>query len=91
MAARHLTSEQLRVLRLLSDAEPHGITEALWAEHDFSAELLSSLVMTGAATMAGDTALDGDSRIEVMQLRITEAGQRATRRSCGSSTITSSG
>ena len=73
----HLSSEQRRVLRLLFDAEPGGITEALWTTHGFSAELLSGLVLTGLATMAGDTVRDGSRTIEVVLVRITEAGRKA--------------
>ena len=77
MTEPHLSSEQRRVLRLLSDAEPHGIAEALWAAHEFSAELLSDLVMGGLATMTGETLQAGGRAIEVVRVRITEAGQRA--------------
>ncbi len=77
MTEPHLSSEQRRVLRLLSDAEPRGITETLWADHEFSAELLSGLVLAGLATMVGETVRAGGRMIEVVLVRITDAGRTA--------------
>ncbi len=77
MTEPHLSSEQRRVLRLLSDAEPRGITETLWAAHGFSAEMLSGLVLAGLATMAGQTVRAEGRTIEVVLVRITDAGRTA--------------
>ena len=77
MIEPNLSSEQRRVLQLLSDAEPHGITETLWVAHEFSGELLSGLVEAGLATMTGETVRAEEGEIEVVRVRITEAGQRA--------------
>jgi hypothetical protein len=77
MTEPHLSSEQRLVLRLLFDAEPHGITEELWTAHGFSAEVLSGLVLAGLATMTGDTVRAGSRTIEVVLVRITEAGHKA--------------
>jgi hypothetical protein len=77
MTEPDLSSEQRRVLQLLLDAAPRGIPEALWTAHGFSAELLSGLVLTGLATMAGDTVRVGGCAVEVVLVRITEAGCEA--------------
>jgi len=77
MTEPHLSSEQRRVLQLLSDAEPRGITETLWPVHGFSGELLSGLVLAGLATMAGETLRTEGDIIEVVLVRITDAGRTA--------------
>jgi len=74
MTEPHLSSEQRRVLRLLSDAEPRGIEETLWAVHGLSAEMLSGLVLAGLATMTGETVRTAGDAIEVVLVRITDAG-----------------
>ena len=79
MTEAHLNSEQLRVLRLLSDAEPGGVAETLWAAHGLSGELLSSLVLAGLATMEGDTVRTDGDPIEAVLVRITTAGGRRSR------------
>ena len=72
-----LTAQQRRVLQLLSKAEPHGITETLWADHELSGELPFGPRYDRARRHGGDTERDGDSTIKVVRLRITDAGQRA--------------
>jgi hypothetical protein len=77
MTEPNLSSEQRRVLQLLFDAAPRGIPEVLWTAHGLNAELLSGLVLTGLATMAGDTVRVGGRAIEVVLVRITQAGREA--------------
>jgi hypothetical protein len=77
MTEGHLTPEQCRVLQLLSDVEPRGITDTQWAAHRLSGELLSGLVVAGLATMAGETVRIGGRTIEVVRVRITQAGREA--------------
>jgi len=77
MTEPHLTSVQRRVLRLLSDAEPRGVTESQWADHDLSGELLSGLVVARLATMVGETVRIGGRAIEIVRVRITEVGREA--------------
>jgi hypothetical protein len=52
MTESHLSSEQRRVLQLLSDAEPRGIMETQWTDHGLSGEMVFGLVAAGLATMA---------------------------------------
>lgn len=75
MTEPNLSSEQRQVLRLLSDAEPRGITETQWVDHGLSGELLSGLVVAGLATMAGETVRIGGRAIEVVRVRITAVGR----------------
>ena len=77
MIEPHLSSEQRRVLRLLSDAEPRGVTETQWADHGLGGELLSDLVVAGLAMMAGETVRTDGDPIEVVTVRITTAGRKA--------------
>jgi hypothetical protein len=77
MTESRLTAGQRSVLQSLSDAEPRGITETQWADHGFSGELLSDLVVAGLATMAGETVRIQDRAIEIIRVRITAAGRRA--------------
>jgi hypothetical protein len=77
MTEPRLTDEQRRVLRSLADAEPRGITETQWAAHEFSGELLYGLVVAGLATMAGETMRIDDRAIEIVRVRITDAGRDA--------------
>lgn len=81
MTEPRLTAEQRHVLQSLSDA-PRGITETRWADHGFSGELLSSLVVAGLATMAGDTVRIEDRAIEIVRVRITAAGRDALDERC---------
>jgi len=77
MTEPRLSAEQRRVLRLLSEAGPRGITETLWAAHGLNGELLFGLVLAGLTTMAGETVRAAGSAIEVVLVQITDAGRRA--------------
>jgi hypothetical protein len=77
MTEPRLSAEQRRVLRLLSDAGPRGIAETLWAAHELNGEFLIGLVLEGLATIAGETVRAGGSAVEVVLVRITDAGRQA--------------
>jgi len=77
MTEPRLSAEQRRALRLLSDAGPRGIAETLWAAHELSGELLFGLALAGLATIAGETLRTSGSPIEVVLVRITDAGRQA--------------
>jgi hypothetical protein len=56
---------------------PLGHTEAILVEHGFTAEMLADLVRDGFATAQPETAHAGGRTIEVVRVRITEAGWNA--------------
>jgi hypothetical protein len=45
-----LTTDQMRALRLLNEAEPRGCTEAILLAHGFTRELLAGLIRDGLAS-----------------------------------------
>jgi hypothetical protein len=74
----NLSSEQRGVLALLANF-PHGITEELLVlAHGFNRGMIADLVHEGFAKVHREV-VTGPSRkaIEVVRVRITDAGQRA--------------
>jgi len=72
--AQRERSDRRRALRLLADA-PEGVTEALMLAHGFRVELLVDLCIAGLATATPERA--GGRRVEVVRLKITDAGRQA--------------
>jgi hypothetical protein len=72
-----ISTEQRRALEMLADAEARGSTIEMLIENGFAPELLSDLVSDGLATMQGDTVKVGGRAIEVIRVRITDAGRSA--------------
>jgi hypothetical protein len=70
-----LNAEQFRALEILADAGSRGSTIDMLVANGFPAELLAGLVSDGLAMMQGETVKVGDRAIEVIRVRITEAGQ----------------
>ena len=70
-----LNAEQFRALEILADAGSRGSTIDMLVANGFPAELLAGLVSDGLAIMQGGTVKVGDRAIEVIRVRITEAGQ----------------
>jgi hypothetical protein len=70
-----LNAEQFRALEILADAGSRGSTIDMLVANGFPAELLAGLVSDGLAMMRGETVKVGDRAIEVIRVRITEAGQ----------------
>jgi len=62
-----------RALYLLVDA-PNGHTEAVMKVHGFSANLIAQLIKAGLVTARREY-VDRGKRIEVVRLRITDAGR----------------
>jgi len=70
-----LNAEQFRALEILAYAGSRGSTIDMLVANGFPAELLAGLVSDGLAMMQGETVKVGDRAIEVIRVRITEAGQ----------------
>jgi hypothetical protein len=70
-----VTRNEVRALRLLADAEPRGVTEALMLAHGFPPDMLAGFVRNGLATATTERVTAGGHRIDVTQYRITKTGQ----------------
>ena len=73
---RRLGPEWRDALRILANA-PHGLTESILLAHGLTAETITSLVRDDLATMQPETMREGGRTIEVVRVKITEAGSRA--------------
>ena len=78
---KHRLSPQPRcameLLKLLSSS-PHGATEALLVRaHGFNSDMITGLVRAGLATAERETMKAGAKPIEVVRVRITDAGRQA--------------
>jgi hypothetical protein len=74
--AQRERSDRRRALRLLADA-PEGVTEALMLAHGFRVELLVDLCIAGLATAKPEHMRAGRRTVEVVRLKITDAGRQA--------------
>jgi hypothetical protein len=68
--------DRRRALELLASCRD-GCTEALMLAHGFSIDMMVGLVNAGLANVTGECVVAGDKTIEVVRVRITEAGRRA--------------
>ena len=67
----------LEMLKLLASS-PHGATEALLVRaHGFDSEMVADLVRAGLAVAKRETMSAGAKPVEVVRLRITDAGRKA--------------
>jgi hypothetical protein len=73
---RRQRADRRRALALLA-TYPDGMTEALLLAHGFSTELLVELIGAGFATAHAERMAVGPRRLEVVRVRITEAGRQA--------------
>jgi hypothetical protein len=74
---RHLSAEQRRVLKLLASSR-HGATEKLLVvAHGFDSDMIADLVRAGLATAEREVMKAGSEPIEVVRIKITEAGRMA--------------
>ena len=74
--AQRERSDRRRALHLLAGA-PEGVTEALMLAHGFRVELLVDLSIAGLATAKPEHMRAGRRTMEVVRMKITEAGWRA--------------
>ena len=73
-----ITREQRHALELLAAAGSRGITEAALIAHGCRVDTLAELLRTGLASMTLESMLAGDKTIEVVRIKITEAGRLET-------------
>lgn len=71
---RGLDPNRRRALELLA-ASPDGCTEALLLAHGFGIDLLLDLIFAGLATANAERVVAGGRSMEVVRVRITEAGR----------------
>jgi hypothetical protein len=71
-----VSAERHRALRLLVGS-PLGVTEAIMLAHGFTYTMLDALVRDGLATATPETVHAGKRPIEVVRVRITDAGRLA--------------
>jgi hypothetical protein len=77
MTGPRLTSERRRALALLA-SRPEGINEELLVHgHGFQRQMLVGLARFGLATAEREVVKAGGKPVEVVRVRITEAGWRA--------------
>jgi hypothetical protein len=71
-----LGPERRGALGVLADA-PRGLTEGFMLAHGFTPETIASLVRDGLATTRREPMRAGGQTIEVIRVKITDAGMRA--------------
>ena len=69
-------AERRRALELLA-ASPDGCTEAIMLAHGFTTDFLVDLIRAGMATSRTERVVAGGRSMEVIRVRITDAGRRA--------------
>jgi hypothetical protein len=72
----HLSQKARYALELLT-VDPRGLAEPLLLTYGFTRKMLAGLVNAGLATTQHQTVRVRGQSVEVVRLRITEAGQRA--------------
>ena len=78
MPVIRISSEQERALKLLASSS-HGVNEELLLRvHSVTRGVLSSLIRRRLAVTQREAVMAGGKAIEVVRLRITAAGRRAT-------------
>jgi len=77
MRGPRLNVERRQALQLLASS-PHGLTVKLLLTYGFTRRMLTGLVHNGLATAQPESTKGADGEtIEVVQVRITEAGRGA--------------
>ena len=71
-----LTPKARRALELLA-VDERGLTETLLRTYGFTRGMLSNLLRRGFATAQHQTAKAGGQTLEVVRIRITDAGREA--------------
>jgi hypothetical protein len=74
----NLTHQQRHALKLLADAGPRGMPEALLLMNDISPTITAALMASGLAKAATESIRAGDRKIDVPRVAITEAGRAAS-------------
>jgi len=68
--------DRRRALRLLADNR-NGCTEAIMLAHGFPVSLLVDLCVAGLVTATPERIVAGGRKVEVVRLKITDAGRQA--------------
>jgi hypothetical protein len=71
-----MTHEQRHALKMLADAR-RGISETVLATNGLAGDVLAGLVGDGLATVMSETVWAEGQPIEVVRVRISDAGRRA--------------
>jgi hypothetical protein len=74
--AQRERSDRRRALELLA-VSPDGCTEAILLAHGFPVPLLVDLCIAGLAIATPERIVAGGRPVEVVRMKITEAGRRA--------------
>ena len=74
---RHLSQKARYALELLA-VDQRGLTETLLLTYGITRAMLANLVRAGLATAQRQRVRAGGKTMEVVRMRITEAGRRAT-------------
>ena len=74
--AQRERGDRQRALRVLAGA-PEGMTEALMLAHGFPVSLLVDLCVAGLVTATPEHMVAGGRKVEVVRLKITDAGRSA--------------
>lgn len=72
----HLSQHARHALELLT-LDPRGLAEPLLLTYGFSHKMVASLLRSGLATAQRQTVRVSGQPVEVMRVRITEAGRQA--------------
>jgi hypothetical protein len=74
---KHRLSMEHQALEMLAGSR-HGVTEDLLVlAHGFNSDMIAGLVRTKLATAQRETVKAGGESVEVVRIRITEAGRQA--------------
>jgi hypothetical protein len=68
-------ADRRRALKLLA-ASPDGCTEAILLAHGFTSDMLAELASAGLTTAKAERVVAAGRTIEVIRVRITDAGRR---------------
>ena len=72
-----MNDDRRRILELLANTGPEGVTEAALIADEIAAKMVAEFLRVGWATVAAETVRAGGKVIDVRRYRITEAGRRA--------------
>jgi hypothetical protein len=76
---RRLNPQPRRALELLEllASGPHGAEALLVRAHGFNSDMIAGLIRAGLATAERETMKVGAKPVEVLRVRVTDAGRRA--------------
>ena len=72
----YVSATRKRALKLLAE-HPNGSNGAVLLAHGFSLKLLNELIGGGLGTRRTESMMRGSKPVEILRVKITEAGRRA--------------